>query len=54
MSTAIEYKRLKTGIIDFNLTRVDEPVMETGGGNLPCGFLTELYLGPRTITRKAC
>ena len=53
MSTAIEFERLKNGIIDFNLTRVEEPIMERHGGQTPCGFLTELYLEPRSITRKA-
>jgi hypothetical protein len=47
MSTAIEYERLKTGIIDFNLTRTEEPVAGGRGGDSVSGFLAELHLGPR-------
>jgi hypothetical protein len=47
MSTAIEYERLKTGIVDFNLSIAEEPSPGVRGGNVPGGFLAECYLGPR-------
>jgi hypothetical protein len=47
MSTAIEYERIKTGIIDFNLTRTEEPAVGGRGGDSVSGFLSELRLGTR-------
>lgn len=48
MSTAIEYERLKTGIVDFNLSLAEEPTPASRGGDSVSGFLAECYLGPRT------
>jgi hypothetical protein len=47
MSTAIEYERLTTGIVDFNLSTAEPPSPGVRGGNVPCGFLAECFLGPR-------
>jgi hypothetical protein len=47
MSTAIEYERLKTSIVDFNLSISEEPTPGVRSGNSPSGFLAECYLGPR-------
>ncbi len=52
MSTAIEYERLKTGIVDFNLSLSEEPASGVRGGDLPGGLLAELYLGPRVGTQS--
>jgi len=45
MSTAIEYERLKTGIVDFNLSIAEEPSPGVRSGDSPSGFLAECYLG---------
>jgi hypothetical protein len=47
MLTAIEYERLKTSIVDFNLSIAEEPYPDVRSGNSPNGFLAECYLGPR-------
>jgi hypothetical protein len=47
MSTAIDYERLKTSIVDFNLSIAEEPTREVRSGNSLSGFLAECYLGPR-------
>jgi hypothetical protein len=43
----IEYERLKTGIVDNNLSLAEEPVSEARGGDTASGFMAECYLGPR-------
>ena len=52
MSTAIEYERLKTSIVDLNLSLAEEPAPGVRGGDSPSGFLAELYLGPRVSTQS--
>ncbi len=52
MGTAIEYERLKTSIVDFNLSIAEEPVPGTRGNDPPSGFLAELYVGPRVGTQS--
>jgi hypothetical protein len=47
MSTAIEYERLTTGIVDFNLSTSEPPAPGLRGGNVPTGILAECFLGPR-------
>ncbi|MDP2920690.1 MAG: hypothetical protein Q8O43_10815 [Dehalococcoidia bacterium] len=46
MSTATEYERPKTGIIDFNLSITEEASPGVRSGSSPGGFLAECYLGP--------
>jgi hypothetical protein len=47
MSPAIEYERLKTGIVDFNLSITEDPSPGARGGDGLNGFLSECFLGPR-------
>jgi hypothetical protein len=47
MSTAIEHDRIRTSIVDFNLSIAEEPTPGVRSGNSPSGFLAECYLGPR-------
>jgi len=46
MSTAIDYEKVKTGIIDFNLTHTEEPVSGGRGSGSVGGFLSEIHLEP--------
>ncbi len=50
MSMVIEYERMKTGIVDHNLSLAEEPCPERRGGDSP-GFMAECYLGQRGASR---
>ncbi len=43
MSTAIEYERLKTGIVDFNLSVAEESSPGIRSGDSPSGFLADQF-----------
>jgi len=50
MATTIEYEKMATGIVSFNLSASTEP-SPSNHTDSPSGFLAELFLGPRIETQ---
>jgi hypothetical protein len=50
MATTIDYEKMTTGIVSFNLSASTEP-SPSNNTDSPSGFLAELYLGPRIETQ---
>ncbi|MBN1644336.1 MAG: hypothetical protein JW856_05930 [Dehalococcoidales bacterium] len=50
MATTIEYEKMSTGLVNFNLSASTEP-SSSNNTESPSGFLSELFLGPRIETQ---